>query len=447
MAAIFSFTTSLFFAQRYFDGVHWDFALYISNARYIFGGGQFVEWWVSPLAPFLMGLSSAFGWFLADYVYILAISILFLLACVKFSESFKLDKVMLYATMANAYTILYGIRNGTELLSLSMIMMFFSYAVKKDGHIKSAFFMTLSILARYNNILLLPFVLITRKARSILFSALAVIATMSPWLLFNYIKTGNPLYSIADYYVLVTLQRLYYSDPSMQAASILFLGAIACSLIIFRKKVAKIGIYDISMLMLGAAVVLSFMNTPFRDIRYLFVLVLPASYFFVKIFGNFRQITLAIVIFNIITASYVLSIQPRSEDSIFVIRNLDDCALMSNAWVYFDYRGISCEQYPLEHEVGEKIGEGYRIAIFKWVREPTYSGNSTFLSQFPNMTDTNSYVVLGNSSLCKARYEINSTFTERKNEYLVSERNTTIWDELGCASNAFSKALCLALMI
>ena len=447
LAAIFTFTTSFFLIQRYIDGVHWDFALYISNARYFFAGGSFIEWWVSPLAPFLMGLSSSFGWLLADYVYIFAISLLFLLACVKFSESFKVDEIMLYAVMANAYTLLYGLRNGTELLSLSMLMLFFSYAVKKDGNVKSSFFMALAILARYNNILLMPFVLINRNIRKTAVSLASVIATMSPWFLFNYVKTGNPFYSIADYYVLVNLQKNYYSNQALQTASIVLLAVLVCSLFVFRKRASRSGITNLSMLLLGAVTVLSFMNIPFMDIRYLFVLVLPGSYFFVKFFQKFKQAVPAILVFNIITAFLVLSLQPMSEDSGFVINGLDNCALMSNAWVYFDYRGIPCEQYPLEYEVRKRIDEGYRIAIFKWVREPTYGGNDTFLAQFPNITGTKNYVVLGNSSLCKKRYEINTTFTERKNDYLTTERDVMIQDEIGCEKNILSKALCLVLMI
>ena len=445
---IFIFSTSFFICQKFFGGAHWDFALYMSNAKNLFSNGLFFEWWVPPLTPFLLGAFSIFGWFLAEYAYITAVSLLFLFSCIKFSETFKINRGFFYAAMTNAYVLYYGLRNGTELLSLSLTILFFAYVFRKNGEKKSSFFLSLAVLARYSNMFLLLFILLNRNIKKIILSVTVFLLVLSPWLLYNYLKTGSPLTSMADYYVLVSLQRLYYSDPFLQGVSLAITAFFVAGMLIFRKKVKSLGLKEISMIILTFISIATFLNLPFRDVRYLFTLTLPLAYFFTKHFQKFKRLIFIILVFNIITTAYIMPEFMSSEDAIFKnIGPLDNCTVMSNVWVYLNYHDIPSEPYPLEEFVGESIDEGYRIVLFKWVKEPVYGGNETFLSQFPMIAKNSNYVILGNSSLCKGYYEINTTFKERKGDFLMRVHNRTIEEELGCYKNELSKALCYMLGI
>ena len=444
---IFLLSTSFFLYQRIFGGVHWDFALYASNARYMFSDGFYFDWWVPPLTPFLLGVFSILTLSLAEYAYIIFVSALFLFSCLKFSETFKIDKLFFYAAFVNYYVLYYGLRNGTELISLSLTMLFFAYIFMKDEK-RSSFFISLSFLARYSNIFLLPFILLNRNLKKIALSALIFLMVLSPWLLFNYLQTGNPFTSIGDYYVLVKLQSSYYSNESLQSIGMIIIIASISFFAIFRNRLRKIiNLKDFSMILLLLLVIITFLNTPFRNARYLFLLTLPLVYLFVKIVPKHKKVLYAILAFNLITTIFIIPDFSYNEDAQFYVDIKEECTMMSNAWVYFDYHGIPTEPYPFREFVNDSINQGYRIILYKWITEPDYNKNETFLAQFPMIENNTNYVILGNREICKEYYTLSNTFKDRKNEYLLKAHNRTIQEELGCYENDVSKALCYILGI
>jgi len=445
---LFLFSTLFFIYQRNSGGVHWDFALYVSNAKYLFSNGFYFEWWVPPFTPFLLGSFSIFGWFLAEYVYIIFVSSLFLFSCLKFSEVFKINKTFFYATFINSYVLYHGLRNGTELLSLSFLILFFTLFFKKNKEFKSSMFLSLSFLTRYSNIFLLPLIFLKKNLKIIFFNFLIFFILLIPWLLYNYVISGNPLTSLSDYYVFIYLQKLYYGDEIISYISLFIIGFFVITFIALRKKLRKfLDLKDASMVFLIVIVIVSFLNMPFKDLRYLFNISLPIIYFFVKFTTKFKKILYLIIAINFITIMTIIPLYTSAEDIYF--RNFkfeENCMLMSNAWVYFDYYDIPTEPYPWQEFFDKKVEEGYRIILFKWIREPDYVKNETFLAQFPIIENTSNYVIIGNKNICKEFYKINKTFTERKNEFLLT-KNSTIKEEINCHKDILSKVLCNILEI
>lgn len=444
---LFLVSTLVFIFQRFSGGAHWDFTLYAANGKSLFSRGVYYEWWVSPLTPFILGLFSFAGDFLSEYIYIVFVSSLFLISCMKFSETFKIDRTLFYSTFINGYIIFYGIRNGTELLSLSFLMLFFAYFFKKSNEGTGSVFLSLSFLTRYNNVFLIPLILLKKNIKTIIYSLFVFSIVLIPWLLFNYISTGNPLASIADYYVLVSLQRLYYGNQLMQTVSIVLIGIFVILGLFYKEKITKLKILDISMVLLTLILILSFLNMPFKDIRYLYNFSLPAIYFFVKFFKKTERLLYLVVVINLISILVTLPLFFVNESLPYKNVYEENCMAMSNTWVYFNYYNIPTEPYPWKSLIGQYIDDGYRIILFKYAREPDYSNDEEFLSQFPIIENNTRYIILGNSSLCKEPYKIELSFKERKNQFLMHEYNYTVRRELGCDNNIFSKSICDILKI
>jgi hypothetical protein len=223
---------------------------------------------------------------------------------------------------------------------------------------------------------------------------------------------------------------------------------LAVTVISFRKKLRKfLDLKDGSMIILLLIVIVSFLNMPFKDVRYLFNISLSVIYFFVKFTAKFKKILYLVIAINFIMIMTLIPLYISPEDIFFRdFKFEENCTLMSNAWVYFNYYGIPTEPYPWQEVFDKKVEEGYRVVLFKWIREPDYVKNETFLSQFPLIENTSNYVIIGNKSECKEFYKINKTFTERKNEFLLT-KNSTIREEMNCDGNIFSKALCDAFGI
>ncbi|HHQ45243.1 MAG TPA: hypothetical protein ENN13_03795, partial [Candidatus Altiarchaeales archaeon] len=190
--------STLFFAHQHTSGVSWDFAVYVLNAKYMFSGGQYFEWERPPLTPTIIFALSFLGYKIAEYAYIIIVSAVFTLACVKISDSASIDKNIFYALMLSPYLLNYGFLAGTELLSLSLLML--ALATIKER--KTGLFFGLSLLTRYMSI---PYILLLsakRNAKEIIIALLIMFLLFTPWMFYNQVQKGHPLYSVASHLIL-----------------------------------------------------------------------------------------------------------------------------------------------------------------------------------------------------------------------------------------------------
>ena len=132
----------IFFIWQHWVGLSWDFMSYTLNAKYMFNQGAYMEWYRAPFAQFLIGIFSFLTWNIAEYAFIIFVASLHFFACMKFAEKYKMNKLFFYSLSLSPTILLGGLFAGTELLSLSLLMLCFVY-LNQIG-----FFLSLSFLTR-----------------------------------------------------------------------------------------------------------------------------------------------------------------------------------------------------------------------------------------------------------------------------------------------------------
>jgi hypothetical protein len=429
----------------------WDFSVYVLNAKYLFGEGNFFEWAVPPLTPFLLGLLSFFGWKAAEYLYIAFVVLLHFFSSLKLAKKFGINSMAFYALSLSPFLLFYGLINGTELLSLSLLQLFLAYM----HTLAAPAFLGLCFLTRYNYVIFFPLLLIIffdkkeKRKKLLLFVAdvLIFFVIISPWFLYNYLTTGNALTSLADSYALNIKFREKEAEP-FNAIDILKVGsyllpfAAVGIILALKEKRKKKKLETAIMLLIIFLTLFQYTKIPLKDARYLFSLLLPFSFFstitFEKIKKKKKNIFVPLlaccvaISFGIATFALIQARAP--EHKVFTYSNIlnelkplyDGCALASNAWPLVNYLGIVSEKTPREEVFDYKIEQGYRILFFKFIDEPDYISKE-FIESHRNlvMAESQSYILFGNSSLCAMSKTVNQTYLQSIAEMMKIEYNQT----------------------
>jgi len=406
---VFLFST-LFFLWQHSTGFSWDFAVYVLNARYLAGDGYYFEWVRQPLPSFILLLLSFLGWFLAEYAYIIIVSLIYLYSSMKFAEKFRVDKTLFYTFSMNAYVLIFGLKFGTELLSLALLQLFVAYLSRK----RAGIFGGLSLLSRYSNLNFLVLILLQRNLKKIIVSFLLLLLAVSPWLYFNFIKTGSPFTSIRDSYLLnVVFRQLDGYVNEFNFFDILFAFNLLLPLAVFGlfQKMEK---KDYLLLTFFVIAVVSYALIPFKEERYLFPITLPAAYFASKGAEKLgkEKIVSAFVVLSLVLLFMLLPLA-RNEPPYFYQNVKYDCAVQSNAWMPLNYYGIPSEPYPNQEDFSLSVNEGYRIILFKKTDFPLYMNNVSFINQFPIIEENEDYVIYGDASKCKEPQKYEMLFADR----------------------------------
>jgi len=431
--------STVFFIYQHSLGISWDFASYTLNAEYLFAGGNYFEWYRAPLAGFLIGLFTFFilPFRLAEYIYILFVSTLFLYSCLKFCRTFNLKPKLLYSLLLNPYLILVGLSVGTELLSLSFLILFLSYLFSEDKYnLKSGISFALASLARYSCFpyFILIFPKIRKNILSIIYFFIIIFLTFLPWFLFNYFATGHFLTSIANSHALNVKYRVDYLFQQPSLLHFLIVGNFLWIFFILGLRKSKINKKNIVVLVFLAITLISYISIPLKDPRYLFNILLPLSYFSYQFLKKIKNAELLFSFFSISIISLLVTLSifgysvnylnfPKKE-----FYNIDlpkNCTYMSNHWVPLNYLGYAVEPQPRKEEVDHYIYEGYKIIIY-------YSGdidqkiNLTFLKSYPVLKETKYYIILGVPLSCKPVYKIDSPYLNKLNKTSTYIYNKTI---------------------
>lgn len=203
---LFILSTSFFIYQHY-STLAWDFGAYVLNAKYLFGSGNYFEHYRAPLASFLIGIFSIFGWKVAEYLFIVFVSSLFLFSTYELSDALGAKSWVIYLISLSPYVLLYGVWQGTELLSLALLELFIAFLIKKKRF--SSLFLGLACLTRYNFLIFLPLVIFYEDWKKIIESVAWFAIPFIPFFLFQFHFTGNMLTSIANSYLLNVKMRGY----------------------------------------------------------------------------------------------------------------------------------------------------------------------------------------------------------------------------------------------
>ncbi|MBS3076864.1 hypothetical protein J4233_01195 [Candidatus Pacearchaeota archaeon] len=392
---VFVLTTAFFLVQHYWD-LSWDFAAYVINAKYFFHGGDYMEVYRAPLASLLLGPLLIFGK-LGEFVYVFFVSVLFLIANTKLSDSlhqkyfYKYNtskeqlRTIFYILSLNGFVIFHGTLVGTELLALSFFELFLAYFIanKYSGH-----FLALAVLSRYNFMIFFPLQLFNKKPKKIILNVLLFFAVLLPWLVFNYVKWGNFFTSIVDSYFLNVFSRQDLVQPfnfydillSLNWTIPLMIIGIFIALKSFRTN-KKQSLIPLLFLTILAVIIYDYATTPFKIARYLFSISLPAAFFstmailylkekFPKINKLVASFLFLIFIFSIVSVISIYQIKNLDDyGKIYVDAsekieelNLTHCAIRTSHWIPMYY--YTNNAYYL-YGVRAAMSDNQAVLIFK----------------------------------------------------------------------------------
>jgi len=422
----------LFFVIQHLYGVSWDFMSYVLNAKHIFSGYGFFEWYRPPLVPFLIGMFSIFTFKASEFLYIVFAGFLHFYSSRKLAKKFCLNENYFYALSLSSFVLINGMNVGSELLALGLIQMFVAYLDKSF----SGIFLGLSFLTRYNTIILLPLILFQKKIKSVLISFLLFIAAVTPWFAYNYFKTGNAMYSFVSSYGLnVAFRDYYFMNFDIAHLAVVMNFLIPFFVLGLFYSIKKFNKSDWLMLLAFALPVISYIKTPFKTPRYLFSLVLPTVYFAYKFIIRLKHKEILIFVIILANAASFLFVNPLYEiddEGIYTepLGYLGGCRLMSNAWVHINYLGREAEPYPWKELAERKVKEGNLILLYKNVLEPSYVNDREFLEGFHIVRETDSYIILGDTVGCLEKRPFIDNYLER-----YRENNQIIYNETIDISN------------
>jgi hypothetical protein len=355
-----------------------------------------------------------------------------------------LNSMLLYALMLTPLVLNLGFSDGSELLTLSLLMLTVSIVYSHTNSslkrgVLFGFFMALVVLCRYDNIIFLPLILFRkpdkRIVKEVLISACVFLLVVSPWLAYNQLTTGSWLTSIADLYAINIKFRSSVMPDILHVLAGLgyylpfFILGIAHK---FKKMKAK----EFAMLFIFAVVLGSYIFKTTKTPRYMFNLALPLAYFSacfiqsIKLPDVVKRMTILILSLNLLLA--VVFFFPITEPYIYrtAALGLENCRVQSNAWIFLNYYGKTAEPHPWDSNVGESIDEGYRVLLFRTIGEPEYTRDEAFLSQFPIIENSTNYILLGNSDVCLPPETYTKTYLEHyieNNDRIDSVTNCEIF--------------------
>ena len=419
---------TLFFIYQHYQSISWDFSVYVLNAKYWLDDGNYFEPYRPPLMPAVLILLSIFTWKIAEYVYIILISTLFFTSSIKLAKTLKINQLFFYSTTITIYSLHFGLINGTELASVAFLELGISALLTNsiNGH-----WFALASLVRYNLIPIGILILLNKNIKKIAINIILFAIPFIPWLLYNYYKYGNLFLSIADIYAQNVLWRSYiHQGFNLEhiAFALNFLTPLFIfGIILFIKKASsyfdlKKYTAELIMIFLFIFTIYSYSNIPIKDVRYLFIIILPIAFFSTKaleyIKKNISNYIVAILLIVTLVSSFAISIESKPyKQAVEKIKELNiDCDARSNEWPFMNYYGLETDDYPRQELLNYSINKGEINIFFLKTKEPEYILNKTFISRFPILIKEKEFMILGNNNCNKTNKKLDKPYTVKVNE-------------------------------
>lgn len=450
---------AFFIYQKRFSS--WDFSVYVMNAEYVLKGFYF-EWLRAPLVSWIILPFLKFGRQTAIYSFTILTTIIYFLSIKLFHDKFLKkynNSEVFYLLAISPFILGFGLAVGSELLSLSLIIFFLVFFSSYPSFI----FLGLAMLTRYSNLFLFPLVFFQKNIKKIILGLIILVVVFLPWFFINYQGTGHALTSLGDYYALNSLE---------QAKPVLGLDGLLSSFLMIINFLIPFFIIGIivtiknwkdvkekTLVVLLSALfiltVLTYLFNSLKDLRYLFNISLPAIYFSfiginfildkIKNKKIFSIVKIALVLFLLLTslAPFQLVGESRvvekiNNDLTPKLKDLNNCTVSSNLWVFFDWNGIKARHAPSRlilqenerPEIFKMSEEGYNIILFKGF--DGYKENEKVIDQLNTTIIENNevYIWLKNNSACKQTERINATYIDSLKPFGEFSSNFTGCDAL-----------------
>lgn len=447
---VFLITTIFFIAHRFLI-YSWDYSVYVLNAKHFFNNGFYFEILRPPLVPIAIGiLGNIFGYFLADILFIVLVSSLFLWAVYLLTKELKINTLFFYILLLTPTTLAYGLFAGTELLFLTLIL-FAIYFLIKNNYWAGAL-LGLAALTRYTGMVLGILILFLKSTKKKVIAAILFVLAFVPWFIYNKINYGNFFTSIADqYYQNITYRQEIIQAPQIshilfQVSVILAVLFVLCLIYLLIKSFKRKIRFDIFkkiepkhkkalfiIILISIYTLYNYLTTPLKDQRYLFLVVLFFSVFFYGFFllfysnlpvkaqkivnKNINLISLIIFIVTILAIVLVFKITVDNATDrdffyktieIYKNQDLPNCNVYSNYWVYVNEYYLSKTPIadilcmPINYANRKYIwGDNSAILIYKFDYDRNILNNSLIFYDSNIIYEDNNIIIIDNN--CKSK--------------------------------------------
>ena len=407
----------------------WDLIVFLENAKYLLGEGNYFELLRPPFISIIfLILLIIFPDFLVTYIYIILMSFLFFYIIKLLSKELKINFIFFYLLFFTPYFYSFFIFNGSEILNLILIL-FFIYFILKNNFI-SGFFLGLAFLTRYSSLNYIIFLFLLKNKKNIFISLILFSIPISMWFIFNYFFNGNFFSSIANQYSQVILfrdyiiQKINYSQIFtffnfyivffIFGVSIFFYDFFIKNKNSFMKKVFE-NKFQIFCIIIFIETFRGYYNVPLKEVRYLFLLMLPLTYFTYyffnflikknqKIFNKYKKffygIFIIFICFNFTFYLGDINKENKLKDDVIQIsnflkeNNLSKCQTDSNIWILLIDKGINSDKKTFEKSFEEDYESGINFVIYKNIEG--FSSIKKNFSKYNVIKNSQNYLILGN---------------------------------------------------
>jgi hypothetical protein len=209
------------------------------------------------------------------------------------------------------------------------------------------------------------------------------------------------------------------------------------------------------MLFIFGYTIYSYFTTPFKDVRYLFPIMLSLGYFTYigltslllnhklkksssRAIINFKKLYWLLIIILIISSIFVFytnyysehNLKKRYESAIDFIKNseLQDCVMYSDNWIYFNYVDENILLLPVELYFEDLSIYDHKI-LFLYYNQYNINYQQILQKRFPVIYKNEYFLVLGDKINCKKKEDYSSLFYELFKGGVIINQNKTIYTE------------------
>lgn len=363
---------------------NWDTIAYVFGGKWFCGNQIYLEI-IRP--PFPSVLNCFFGG--NDYSIILstifACVVYFAAIILIFSKNKKDLNPFVFALFSFLFpSILFMSNFGSDLLALSFLLLAFSVT----NPLKKGLFFALSSLSRYNYLIMgLVIVWELRKnPKDLLKMGGVFVLVWIPWLAFNYLMTGNPLFSVIETSFLNVAQKGIIAPFFIE--QILIIAFFV--LLLFITKIKS----SLSLELNQSAIlnVIIFIFSGIKETRFINLLVPAIAFNAAKIFNKNYSKRIFFIFVLVILA--LLWIYPFPYYGAIQIPNdsfVKDCRTASDKWVFFYSQGVVSECVYDIVDLNEFVLSGGSLVLYDYNSFDLNSISGTLINR-------GSYVIIDSPS-------------------------------------------------
>ena len=334
----------------------WDSITYIFQGKWFCGQEIYFEWLRPPLPGATMCLLGA-----TELSYILsaaAASILYFIGAYMVFRDSGVKNQFVFGAFAFLFpTILFYSNFGSDLFAIAFLLI----AVGLKSPFSKGLAFGLATLSRYNFLLYFIIFLpqLELKPKKILEFLAGLVLTWIPWVVYNYLATGNAFFSVEESLVLNVFQKGTLAMPGpMQIFFMLFFLALFFATGFSRNLKSAPN-------QLGLLALVQFFVSGIKENRFLAPLAIAQAQNAAgeknPLLGKiFHGAAILLFLHAIVGGYFIYTYSPQlpQEDS------LRACRVYSDDWVYFYRQGIVAEPLPGPEEFEKKIEGGSKIVLF-----------------------------------------------------------------------------------